>query len=224
MPARSSNPMEREDRSPAGGRGMFEDAAVVARCRQGDRSAFGELVQRYQDRLYALCRRLCGNRDDAADLAQEAFVRALTALERFDQKSNFYTWLYRIAVNLALDHRRRAFRRPTRSLDGGSATEGSRESILSRLESDEPSPDAAELSRERQRAVEAALAAIEDEYRTVIVLRDLEGLDYREIGEVLEIPVGTVKSRLYRGRIALRKRLRRAMGEESDDGSARTSV
>src|SRR5262249_19667517 len=95
-----------------------DEAAVVARCRRGDRAALGELVSLYQDRVYGLCLRLCRDREAAADLAQETFVRAISSIERFDERAKFFTWLYRIAVNLSIDRRRQRARRPALSLDG----------------------------------------------------------------------------------------------------------
>ncbi len=183
-----------------------EDAALVQQARHGDVSAFERLVLRYQDRLVNTCWRLSGSREDAEDLAQEAFLKAFAALNGFQRRSGFYTWLFRIAVNLAVSHRRRTGRRSTLSLhevepardrtDSGSHRPGPCED-----------PAAALGRREVQSCVEAALETLDDDQRAVLVLRDVEGFDYREIAAILEVSVGTVKSRLHRARMALREKL-----------------
>jgi RNA polymerase sigma-70 factor (ECF subfamily) len=188
----------------------WDDSAVVARCRRGDRAALGELVSLYQDRVYGLCLRLCGDREAAADLAQETFVRAVGSIERFDERARFFTWLYRIAVNLSIDRRRRESRRPAVSIDaaGGDGEIQRGGSIAERLTGSDPRPDQRAARAEQHRIVAAAVQELDDEFRAVVVLRDIDGLDYAEIAEVLDVPVGTVKSRLFRARMMLREKLR----------------
>lgn len=188
-----------------------EDADLVARCRQGETAAFGLLVERYQDRLFTVCYRMCGHREDAADLAQEAFLKAFSSLERFGARSQFYTWLYRIAVNLVIDRRRRK-PRPTRSLGPGTSEDADRGGDAEPA-ARERSAEAVVAAAEDQASIERALQSIDDAHRAVVVLRDVDGLDYEQIGEILEIPVGTVKSRLSRARLALREKLRPILGE-----------
>jgi len=185
-----------------------DEAAVVARCRRGDRAALGELVSLYQDRVYGLCVRLCGDRDAAADLAQETFVRAVSSIERFDERAKFFTWLYRIAVNLSIDRRRQRVRHPKLSLDAGDGDGARGGSIGERLTGGDSRPDERASRAEQHRLVAAAVEELEDEFRTVVVLRDIDGLDYAEIAEVLSVPVGTVKSRLFRARMMLKEKLR----------------
>ena len=188
------------------------DADLLARCRRGEREAFGLLVGKYQDRVYNAIHRLCGNPDDAEELCQEAFVKALQSLESFRQASGFYTWLFRIAVNLAISHRRRGGRVRFHSLE-------------QRPDADEPSP-AEQLPDHRQagpaeaamqadtnRQVLKALESLDEESRATIVLRDIEDLSYEEIAGILNVPVGTVKSRLFRARGQMRTLLGDEVGE-----------
>lgn len=170
--------------------------------------AFGSLIAKYQDRLYNAILRICGDREEASDLCQEAFVRVLERLETFRGQSQFYTWLFRIAVNLTISGRRRASRVRFTSLsndpelgDGPDAMAG-----------DSPPRHQADPARqvmdgEVHRRVLEAMDALDDEYRVVAVLRDIEDMDYEQIAAVLAVPVGTVKSRLHRARAMLREKL-----------------
>jgi RNA polymerase sigma-70 factor (ECF subfamily) len=180
------------------------DAELVRRLQHGDASASAELVTRYQDRVFNLCYRMCHNETDALDLAQTAFLRALQNLPRFGGRACFYTWLFRIAVNVVLTARRTRSRRPA-SLDG-QTEDGPQAAGL---------PDCRELDgpavceeRERQERVAWALGQLDEEFRAAVVLKDIEDMDYAAIAEVLDVPVGTVKSRIHRGRLVLRDLLR----------------
>lgn len=183
------------------------DAALVEAARGGDRDAFGDLVGRYQDRLFNTMLRIAGNRDDAADAVQDAFVQAYVKLESFRGESQFFTWLYRIAMNVALTRRRR--RRPAMSLDA--AKEAAGDEPMDHA----PSPDDRLQADERAEQVHAALAELGDQHRKILVLREMEGCSYEAIAEILELPVGTVRSRLFRARLQLRDRLRTLWGEEA---------
>jgi RNA polymerase sigma-70 factor, ECF subfamily len=187
----------------------FEDAELVELSRQGDVAAFGRLVLKYQDRVFNTCWRMCGDRTEAEDLSQEAFVRAFQSIGGFGGRARFSTWVFRIAVNLVLSARRKKKGKATYSLDAGS-DRGDRDvpsSPMVRLVSDEPTPERQAVDREQERIVLDALAAMDEESRSVIVLRDVESFGYEEIAEILGIPAGTVKSRLHRARMALRDRL-----------------
>jgi RNA polymerase sigma-70 factor (ECF subfamily) len=172
----------------------------------GEPAAFGELVLRYQDRLYNSLVRVLGSAEDARDAVQEAFVQAFVKLESFRGASAFYTWLYRIAFNQAMSHARR--KRPTRSLDEARAGRGQEPVDV------QPAPDARLDASERAKQVHRALAELSAEYRQVIVLREMDGCKYEEIAELLELPVGTVRSRLFRARLELRDRLASVMNVE----------
>ncbi len=176
------------------------DVELVRQAQSGVRAAFDALVVRYQDRIYNACYRMCHDPTDAADLAQTAFMKAFEGLRRFETRASFYTWLFRIAFNVTMSHRRSAGRRP-RSLDdpqGGGTPAGER--VTAGTEDAGAAAERAEL-RER---VAAALAQLEPEYRAAVVLKDIEDLDYAAIAEILEVPIGTVKSRIHRGRMMLR--------------------
>jgi len=188
----------------------FDDAALLEQCRRGDVRVFGSLVAKYQDRVFNVICRICPNPADAEELAQETFLKALEGLKTFRGQSRFYTWLFRIAVNTALSHQRRAGRihfHPLSQADGmGQPGAGDAAGGLGRR-SRNPRPDQAAITREHHRHVLAALAELEDEFRVVVVLRDIEDMDYKQIGRVLDLPAGTVKSRLHRGRLLLREKL-----------------
>ncbi len=192
-----------------------EDADLVERCRRGESDAFGRLVVKYQDRILNTCWRICGNRADAEDLAQETFVKALRSIERFDWRSQFYTWLYRIAVNLAISAGRKGGRAKVYSLDRARNDDGESrpETAADRLASTGPSPGEQAVDREAEAMVVKALDDLDGEHRTVLVLRDLESLGYGEIAEILDIPPGTVKSRLHRARLAMREALSPILGK-----------
>jgi len=194
----------------------FDDAALVAACQNGQMHAFGSLVAKYQDRLYNTIYRMCGNHDDAAELCQEAFVKAFEKIPGFRGQSQFYTWLFRIGVNLTLSLRRRAGRIRFSSLssdpDLGAGQAAALTAEAAGRRGSDPARRAADA--ELHRHVLAAIDALDDEYRTVVVLRDIEDMDYEQIAAVLAVPMGTVKSRLHRARSILRERLADIVGRE----------
>lgn len=178
---------------------MDEDARLVELAQAGKADAFGQLVTKYQDRLYTVIARVTGSPDDARELTQDALVRAFVKLDTFAGASTFYTWLYRIGVNLALSHRRR--RRPGASLDAARDQVGwepadAQAGPAEQLEADE-----------RARQVRAALDQLSPEHRTILVLREIDGCDYEQMAEILGLALGTVRSRLHRARLELRARL-----------------
>ena len=175
---------------------MSDDASLIAATLAGDTAAFGRLVGLYQDRLYNSLLRVLGSAEDAADIVQDAFVQAYLKLESFRGGSAFYTWLYRIAFNLAMSHVRREHREA--SLDQMKAMLGSEPM------DGHPTADAGVLQQERAEMVHAALAELSIDYRQILVLREIEGCRYDEIAQILELPVGTVRSRLFRARLHMR--------------------
>ena len=207
---RASN-MAKDMRVPSAavGRVSAEDGTLVEQARAGDMAAFARLVGRYQDRVLNTCWRMCGRIEDAEDLAQETFLHALEAIALFQGRSHFYTWLYRIAVNLAISHRRKQARAVKLSLHGqdGQWIGDQAATLVGRVSSEPQDPPGRASAREIQERLRHGLDELDDDHRAVIVLRDIEGLDYAEIAEVLELPVGTVKSRLHRGRMELRRYL-----------------
>ena len=184
---------------------MFdEDRAALERAKSGDREAFGDLVGKYQDSIVNLILRLVGNYDIAVELAQESFLKAYRGLSKFRLKSSFFTWLYRIATNVALSHRR------SEKVRSQAREFTMEEEQLERLEEKgNPGSNPAQTleEKERQVIIQQALITLEASLRQAVVLRDAEGLSYEEISQVLELPLGTVKSRIHRGRVQLREKL-----------------
>src|SRR5207253_908961 len=168
-------------------------------CRQGDLDAFGQLVRRHQDRLYDTVVRLVGNAEDAQDVVQEAFLNAYQSLDGFRGHSEFFTWLYRIAYNTAISLKRK--QRVTLSLSAGPQGEGGTEPTD---ESDLSRPEQGLERAEEGRCIQAALARLSPEHRMVLILKDLEGQKYEAMAEILEVPIGTIRSRLHRARAELR--------------------
>ena len=182
------------------------DLVLVERVQAGDQEAFGLLVSKYQRKLLRLVMRLVRDPAEAEDVAQEAFIKAYRALPNFRGESAFYTWLYRIGINTAknwlVSHSRRM---PTMSDITGDDTEGMEEGILLR---DDETPDRVLMSRQIGETVNAAMDALPDDLRTAISLREIEGLSYEEIAQVMDCPIGTVRSRIFRAREAIAARLR----------------
>lgn len=198
-----------------------DDASLVEACRAGRTEAYGELVARHQDRLYPMVLRLVGSREDALDVLQDAFTRGFEKLDQYRGGSSFYTWIYRIAVNQAVSRLRRGrLRRTLRLLD----LRGGRPIHDPPDESPSSVPSHAAERAEREAMVEAALAALEPDHRAVVILKDFEGRRYEEIGELLGIPVGTVRSRLHRARRQLRLRLLPLVAEGPSDAAAVTDA
>lgn len=183
-----------------------DEPSLVQRCRLGDGPALTVLIQRYQDRLFNTLLRLCGNSHDAEELCQDTFVQFIAKIGEFRGGAALYTWLFRIATNLALSHRRRGGKVRFSPLD---AREGGKEDMAHSLADGRPAaPDEqAERAEDHQRVM-AALAGLDEEFRAVVVLRDVEGMDYQRIAGVLGVPVGTVRSRLFRARHKLAEQLK----------------
>ena len=174
----------------------MNELLLISRARGGDRDAFGELVEQYRDNVYRLAYRMCGNAYDADEAAQEAFVAAWRALPNFRGDAKFSTWLYRLTTNAAIDVMRREKRHQT--VGDGEMVD---------LADDADSPQETVERTEQQEAVQKALATLSEEYREVLLLRYMEELDYAEIAEVLQLPSGTVKSRINRAKAALKTAL-----------------
>lgn len=189
----------------------MDDAQLIAAVRSGNTAAFGELVRKYQDRLLNAVVYIAGGREEAEDVVQDAFVQAYTKLDSFGGNSAFFTWLYRVAINAAISRRRKRKGKIETSVDA-------------RLESrgEEPADDheGAEdrlLREERAVQVKAALAALSEEHRMILVLREMEDCDYDQIAQVLDVPVGTVRSRLHRARLQMREQLEIVFREHASD-------
>jgi len=205
--------------SAALGGTRIDEAVLIEQARSGDMSAFSRLVGRYQDRILNTCWRICGNLEDARDFTQETLLHAMTRLRSFQHRSQFYTWLFRIAVNLALSHRRKAANRPRLALHSGDGDclgdqPGSR--LPGRVAHEPDDPASRVSARELQQRVLQELDRLDEQHRAIVVLRDIEGFDYHQIGQILELPPGTVKSRLHRARMELRERLAPLLQRNAD--------
>src|SRR5947209_6185501 len=178
----------------------MDDDVLLRRARHGDRDAFESIVSRYQDELYTMAVRITGNRSDAADVVQETFLRAYTHMRDL-RDSTLRPWLFRVAVNCSRDVLRRSSRRPADPLEDEAGKI---------LELPDPSvgPEATALARERVALLAQALASIPADFRVAVVLRDVNDLSYEEAAHALRVPVGTVKSRVSRGRGLLAAALR----------------
>jgi RNA polymerase sigma-70 factor (ECF subfamily) len=174
------------------------DDDLVAAAQRGDAAAMDQLLRRHYDRVHAVCRRIAGGTRDADDAAQEAMIRVVRNIDKFDGRSAFGTWVYRIATNTALDELRKRKRRPQLHLvdDDGEAPEQADEFAHRHVD------DVADRI-----TIDAALADLPDEFKAAVVMRDVGDLDYAEIAAALDIPVGTVKSRIARGRRILVEKL-----------------
>lgn len=184
---------------------MNNDDHLIDQAIAGNTAAFGLLVQKYQDRLFNTLVHVVGCAEEAQDVAQEAFVLAFQKLEMFQRKSAIYTWIYRIAMNTWISRRRR--RKPQVSVEHVREVSGA--------EPQDPtdSPEQTLERAERVEQVRAAIGELNEEHRGVLVLRDIDGCCYEQISEMLEIPVGTVRSRLHRARMHLKMRLSNIMHE-----------
>ncbi|SDN80397.1 RNA polymerase sigma factor SigW [Bacillus sp. OK048] len=184
------------------------DALIKKRIKQvikGDQDAFAEIVEIYSNSIYQLGYRMLGNRHEAEDIAQEAFIRAYVNIKSFNQDLKFSTWLFRIATNLCIDRIRK--KKPDYYLDAEvSGTEGL--TMYSQLSSNSPLPETELESLELQDTVQKEILKLPEKYRSVIVLKYIEELSLNEISEILDMPLGTVKTRIHRGREALRQQLR----------------
>ena len=182
----------------------LDDQELVRLARKGDQRAFGELVQRYQSKIYRLARRMTETDEDAEDVLQEAFVKAYRSLRQFQGKSRFSTWLYRITVNLALMKLRKR-RLESVSLDVPVSTEEGE--VRRDFQNGGPDPLAKLVSKESSEIIDRAIAELPPGYRAVFILRHVEGLSTGETAKILRVSVAAVKSRLHRTRIELREKL-----------------
>jgi RNA polymerase sigma-70 factor (ECF subfamily) len=181
------------------------DWELVRRCKEGDRQAFRELVERYQRKTVAIALGMLHDREDALEVSQEAFAKVFTNIQQFKEEASFYTWLYRIVVNLAIDRQRQRSRQPLLEDDQGGGENSGIDAIPAAASSD---PYEQVKDKELSERIRAAIAELTPAHKAVILLREVEGLSYEEISEVLQCSRGTIMSRLHYARKRLQSLLR----------------
>ncbi len=190
-------------------------AELVEKARQGDKRAFGSLVELYKDKIYSYVSRMLQDPSEAQDVTQEAFVRAYEALPSFRGASSFRTWLYRIASNLAIDSVRGRKRRGRNAISLDQPLDTEEGELAPQLPEESRGPAEEALSQELQQEVQEAILELSPKLRPVLILYDLQGMSYREIAQTLGCPLGTVKSRLFNARNQLKDILEERLGPES---------
>ena len=178
---------------------------LIQRCKDRDIDAFDELVRRYEKRIFNFAFRVAGNYDDASDVAQEAFIRVFNSIHTFRGDANFTTWVYRIVTNVFLDERKKSKAHRQTSLDDFIELEEN--SVSRQFEDEGPAPEEIVETKERDKAVQNAINSLPEYQRIIVTLYHTQNLSYEDIAEVLQLPIGTVKSRLNRARLALKEKL-----------------
>ena len=183
-----------------------QEKELISRCQQGDQGAWKEIFERYREKVYRVAYGVVRRREDALDIVQEVFVKLFRSLGDFKGKSNFYTYLYRMAINTAIDHTRKMRKFSASSIDGEGAFHPS--------DTPEKRPDAILIDHELQEKVKKAMERLADDQRAVLILREVEGLSYQEIAETMGCSLGTVMSRLHYGR----RKMQNLLGEYLNKG------
>ena len=196
-----------------------EDRDLVRAAQKGDQTAFRQLVERYQRKVYQLALGMMKDADDAMDIAQETFVRVHRYLPSFKGDSSFFTWTYRIAMNLCLDAQRKRGR--LSRVDAEEGDEAELEAAMDPPSAALAGPQRAALNAELKGKLEEALAGLSENHRSILLLRELEGLSYEELAKVLGIRKGTVMSRLFHARLKMQNKLRDYLGDEAPEGGSR---
>ena len=175
----------------------MDERELIARLQKRDEAAFEELIRQYEKKVYTLCFRMCSSSEDAEEAAQDAFLALWRGIDRFRQESSLSTWIYRLATNACIDTLRR------RKKQSGSVSLDDEELFVDAVDTS-PQPQETVEYREAQKLLQEGLSALPEEYRKVLILREIEGLSYTEIAECASLELGTVKSRISRGRSLLR--------------------
>jgi RNA polymerase sigma-70 factor (ECF subfamily) len=195
-----------------------EESTLVAQAREGDAVAFGELVRRYEGRIFRLAQHITQNREDAEDVLQETFLKAYEHLDQFQGHSKFYTWIVRIAVNQSLMKLRR--RKADRSVSLDETIDTGEDNIVREIAAWGENPEERFSREELGGLLDSAIQGLEPPYRSVFVLRDIEDLSTEETADALELSIPAVKSRLLRARLQLREKLTRQFKRKGDDAFA----
>jgi RNA polymerase sigma-70 factor (ECF subfamily) len=216
--------VNKEGQRASTGRDPVDDRELVEAARKGDRDAFRTLFERYHRRAYSLAFGVLRHQDDALDVVQDAFIKAHRYLDKFEGNSSFYTWLYRIVMNLAIDHLRKHRRQKPVELDEQHLEEGgggiAEDSLLPKMLGG--NPGRALMDKEIRARIDEALGELSENHRAVLVMRELEGMSYEEMAQAMNCSKGTIMSRLFHARKNMQKRLidlrdGRAANDEADD-------
>jgi RNA polymerase sigma-70 factor (ECF subfamily) len=217
--------VNKEGQPASTGRDPVDDRDLVDAARKGDRDAFRTLFERYHKRAYALAFGVLRNQDDALDVVQDAFIKAHKYLDKFEGNSSFYTWLYRIVMNLAIDHLRKHRRARPVELDEQHLEEGSHadDTLLPKMLGG--NPGRALMDKQIRARIDEALAELSENHRSVLVMRELEGMSYEEMAQAMSCSKGTIMSRLFHARKNMQKRLadlfdRSAADDATEDAAA----
>ena len=186
---------------------LQSEGELLSRCAKGDTGAFGKLVTHYENAIFNLVYRMVGNRHDAENVTQEVFIKAFRKIRTFGGRSSFATWLYSIAANQSISERRRRSAKSRKGSVQMSVLDGNSDGAAYDPPGNGPAPDTKLQATETHRRIEQAIEELDENFRTVVVLRDIEELDYNTISDVLGCSRGTVKSRLHRARLELRQKL-----------------
>jgi RNA polymerase sigma-70 factor (ECF subfamily) len=198
--------------------GVEDETALVQAAREGDSTAFTELMHRYEGKIFRLAQHITQNREDAEDVLQESFLKAYEHLDQFQGNSKFYTWIVRIAVNQALMKLRK--RKTDRSVSIDEGIDTGEDTVVREIAAWDPSPEERYSQEELGEILDSAVESLAPPYRTVFVLRDIEELSTEETAEALDLSVPAVKSRLLRARLQLRDKLTRFFKRKGDDAFA----
>lgn len=183
----------------------IDEQALIERCKAGDVGAFDELIRLYEKRVFNCALRIAGNYHDASDVAQEAFIRAFNSINTFRGDAKFATWIYRIVTNVYLDERKKSKAHRQTSLDDYIELEEN--SVTRQIQDDSPTPEEVVETEERARSLQRAISSLPEYQRIIVTLYHMQHRSYEEIAEILRLPIGTVKSRLNRARLALAEKL-----------------
>jgi len=198
--------------------GVIDEAPLLAKAREGDTRAFGELVRKYEGKIFRLAQHVTQNREDAEDVLQETFLKAYEHLDQFQGNSKFYTWIVRIAVNQSLMKLRR--RKTDKSVSLDEAIDTGEDTVIREIAAWDPDPEQQYTQEELRDILDSAVQSLAPPYRSVFVLRDVEDLSTEETAEALNLSVPAVKSRLLRARLQLREKLTRYFKRKGDDAFA----
>ncbi len=208
-----------------GGRLKSAEADLIGRCKQGDRRAFQELVEKYQRRAYGIAFGMLRNRDDAMDAAQEAFVKVFRNMKSFKGDSSFYTWFYRIVVNVCIDHcRKRAKMKPVEYDETFRRRDERQDVVPLSGNTRDMHPEVQFEQGELSKVLNAAIESLSENHRTIILLREIEGMSYEDIAEAVGVHVGTVMSRLHHARKNLQKALKPYLEASGSDYAKRAGA